>query len=77
MFDDLLETINKGFTYTPLTGEQIQASYIDDTIEWADAITSEWNGDESGSQEDRANCAHDIIIKCNELKELILEMGEL
>lgn len=77
-FDDLMDKINKAFIYTPLiTGEQMQMSYIDDTIEWAEAIAGEWNGDESGSQEDRANCAEDIINKLNEVKALIAEMDEL
>lgn len=76
-FDELTEMIDKAFIYTPMTGEQFQISNIKDTIEWAEAISGEWNGDESGSQEDRAHCADEIIEKLNEVCELILEMGEL
>jgi hypothetical protein len=72
--DDLF---SKMFTYSPMTGEELEISNINDTIEWAEAISGEWNGDESGSQEDRAHCANEIIEKLNEVKELILGMGEL
>lgn len=77
MFDDLMTEIEKGFTYTPMTDEQMQSSYVNDIAEWADSISSEWNGKNPGSQEDRAHCANDIITKCNELKELLEEMGNL
>lgn len=77
MFPNVDKLFTEMFTYTPLTEEQFQASCVDDVIEWADAISSEWNGDESGSQEDRAHCADEIIGKLNEVKALIAEMGEL
>jgi hypothetical protein len=44
---------------------------------WAEGIAGEWNGDESGSQEDRAMQAEDIIEKCKELKELLEGMENL
>jgi hypothetical protein len=50
---------------------------VDDVIRWADHIAGEWDGDESGSLEDRAYQAQDIIEKCDELKELISGMEEL
>lgn len=41
---------------------------------WAENIAGEWNGDESGLQEDRAHCANDIISKATELQTLLDEM---
>ncbi len=76
-FQDLTDEVNAAFIYTPRTGEQIQMSQVDDIIEWANVISGEWNGDESGSEEDRAHQADEITQKCNELKELILGMSEL
>lgn len=76
-FADLNKMIEDFWTYTPMTGEQLQASCLQDVTDWAQAISGEWNGDESGSQEDRAHQAADIIEKLNEVKELILGMGEL
>jgi hypothetical protein len=60
-----------------LTDEQLYASGIEDVIIWADEIAGEWNGDESGSQEDRAHQAIEIIEKAKQLKELIEGMEEL
>lgn len=77
MFPDVDELFSKMFTYSPMTGEELEISNINDTIEWAEAISGEWNGDEAGSQEDRAHCANEIIEKLNEVKDLILEMSEL
>lgn len=51
--------------------------YCNDIINWAGDIESEWNGDESGRQEDRAHCAKEIIEKTAELYNLIAEMSEL
>lgn len=77
MFPDVDELFKQMFTYTPMTDEQMQASYVNDIQEWADAISGEWNGKESGRHEERAHCAQDIISKCNELKELLTEMENL
>lgn len=77
MFPNVDQLFDTMFTYSPMTGEEFQISYLNDVAEWAEAIAGEWNGDESGSQEDRAHCAQDIIEKINEIKELVLEMGNL
>lgn len=76
-FQELTDMVNTGFTHTPMIDEEYQISSVNDIIKWADEIAGEWNGDESGSQEDRAHQALDIIDKCNELKELISGMEEL
>lgn len=44
---------------------------------WAENIAGEWNGDESGSQEDRAHQANDILEAVAELEALIEGMEEL
>lgn len=77
MFPDANKLFDAMYTYSPMTGEELQISGLNDVIEWAEAIQGEWNGDESGSEEDRAHCADEIIEKLNQVKELILEMGEL
>lgn len=76
-FDDMTAESAAAFLYSPLTGEQVQMSNIDDIIEWAEAVQGEWNGDEAGSQEDRAHCASEIITKLLEAKELIVGMSDL
>jgi uncharacterized protein YukE len=43
-------------------------------IKECEEIAGQWNGDESGYQEDQANLANDIIEKANELLELINEL---
>lgn len=43
-------------------------------ISWSQDIQGEWNGDESGLQEERAGLANEIEGKANELLELIKEM---
>lgn len=45
--------------------------------EWAESISSSWNGDEPGIEEDRAHCASDILEKIAELEELIQSMPKL
>ena len=44
---------------------------------WAEEIAGSWNGDESGSAEDRAHQANDIIEACQNLQELLNGMEEL
>lgn len=44
---------------------------------WAEDISGSWNGDESGSAEDRAGQANEILEKVAELEELIKGMDEL
>lgn len=77
MFPDMDKLFSEIFAYIPMTGEELQISGLNDVIDWAEAITGEWNGDESGSEEDRTHCADEIIEKLNEVKALILGMGEL
>ena len=38
-------------------------------------ISSAWNGDKAGLQEDRAYAADEIIGKINEIKELLVEVS--
>ena len=45
--------------------------------DWAEDISGEWNGDDSGRGEDRAMQANDILEKIKELEELISEMDNL
>ena len=45
--------------------------------DWAEEISGEWNGDESGSQEERAGQANDILEAITNLEELIKGMEEL
>lgn len=65
------------FDQTIMTDEKFIALNIDDIVEWANQITGEWNGDEPGTQEDRAHQADEIIEKALELRELILGMEQL
>jgi hypothetical protein len=44
---------------------------------WAEDIAGSWNGDESGSAEDRAGQANEILEKIAELETLIEEMDNL
>lgn len=60
-----------------MTDEELWIAQIEDVIKWADEICGEWNGDESGSQENRANQAEDIVNKALDLQELIKGMSEL
>ncbi len=42
----------------------------------AEEIAGQWNGDESGSQEERSTTASDILEKVTELEELINYLNE-
>ena len=44
--------------------------------EYAEEISGQWNGKESGRGEDRAGIAGDIIEKIDELKELLAQLDE-
>lgn len=44
---------------------------------WAEDISGSWNGDNSGSAEDRAHQANEILEKIAELETLIEEMDNL
>lgn len=50
---------------------------LDTLQKWAEEIAGQWNGDESGIQEDKAHIAEDIVDSVKNLKELLEEMGEL
>ena len=43
-------------------------------VEYCEKVEGEWNGDESGLAEDRANTASDIIEQVNSIKELLTEL---
>jgi len=49
---------------------------IDELIIWADGISAQWNGDESGLQEDNAHLATEIINQLEIVSELIKELEE-
>ncbi len=46
-------------------------------VEEATKVSGEWNGDESGIEEDRAHCADNIIETAKSLIEHLEEMEEL
>ena len=46
-------------------------------VEWAESISGEWNGDESGIQEDRANIANEIAETCALLSHQIIDLEEI
>ena len=48
--------------------------HIKEIMKWAYDIQGEWNGDESGIEEDRANLAEEITDKTEELHDLIQTM---
>lgn len=50
---------------------------LDEMRDWAEGIADEWNGDESGRQEDRASQAEDILKEINTLRASINLMEEL
>jgi Asp-tRNA(Asn)/Glu-tRNA(Gln) amidotransferase A subunit family amidase len=47
-----------------------------DIKEEANQIAGEWNGDESGVLEDRANIAGDILEAVKNLEELLAELDD-
>ncbi len=49
---------------------------LKDIREEAEQIAGEWNGDESGVLEDRANIAVDILEAVKNLDALLVELGE-
>jgi len=49
---------------------------LKDIKEEANQIAGEWNGDESGVLEDRANIAGDILEAVKNLEELLAELDE-
>jgi hypothetical protein len=49
---------------------------IDELIIWADDMAAQWNGDESGLQEDNAHLAREIINHLEFVTDLIKELEE-
>jgi Asp-tRNA(Asn)/Glu-tRNA(Gln) amidotransferase A subunit family amidase len=49
---------------------------LKDIKEEAEQIAGEWNGDESGVLEDRANIAGDILEAVKNLEELLAELDD-
>lgn len=47
---------------------------LNQIVEFCKKIEGEWNGDDSGVMEDRANMARDIIDQINNIKELLKEL---
>lgn len=54
-----------------------QLQQLHDLRDEMEQIKGQWNGDESGKQENRANIATEVIQKTNELETLLLEINEL
>ncbi len=46
-------------------------------IEDASKVCAEWNGDEAGRDESRANLASEIMDKASELKAMIEQLEEI
>lgn len=53
-----------------------QSLVVQNLIDWAEDISGQWNGDKSGDLEQAANCANEIIEKCNDIQQLIDEMEQ-
>ena len=60
-----------------MTDEQYFNETLDEMKDWAFGIAAEWNGDDSGIQEDRATQAEHICRIIDNLQEEIKEMEEL
>lgn len=43
---------------------------------YAEEVAGQWNGDESGRAEERADIANDIIEKIDELNQLLAELED-
>jgi len=48
--------------------------HIKEMMLWADEISGDWDGDNPGIEEDRANLAEEITDKTEELHDLIQTM---
>jgi hypothetical protein len=60
-----------------MTDEDYFTETLDEMKDWAFSIAAEWNGDDSGIQEDRATQAEHICRIIDNLQEEIKEMEEL
>ena len=54
---------------------EIKHPALDSLVATLEGIAGEWNGDESGIQEDNANAANEAIEKIEELKDLLDELS--
>jgi hypothetical protein len=52
-------------------------NWLDGVKIWAESISGQWDGDNSGIEEDRATVAEDIVETVTKLEELIEELKEL
>lgn len=52
----------------------IYRNYLEIIKTTAGRIRESWDGDSGGLNEERADCAGDIINKCNEILELFNEL---
>ena len=77
---DFLEYINGG--YKKLAENKLPELSVEDYMdldlkhisEYAEEISGQWNGKESGRAEERADIANDIIEKVKELRSLLAEL---
>ena len=60
-----------------MTDEKYFIETLDEMKDWAFSIAAEWNGDDSGIQEDRAVQAEHICRLIDDLQKEIDVMGEL
>jgi hypothetical protein len=59
------------FAYLANIEEREAKILVDAVAVFALGVQGEWNGDEAGTQEDRAHTAGEIKDKCDELLELL------
>jgi hypothetical protein len=80
-FKKIAENHLKNLNNEEATKEEMFLAYAEMDLKgikkWAEEIAGEWNGDEAGSQEERAGQANEIIEKVDELIELIGGMENL
>mgnify|MGYP003680391965 FL=1 len=55
----------------------LEDNFLDGIRIWAESISGQWDGDNSGIEEDRAHIAQDIVETVNKLEEIIEELKEL
>lgn len=60
-----------------MTDEQYFGETLDEMKDWAFGIAAEWNGDDSGIEEERAIQAEHICRVIDQLQKEIKEMEEL
>ena len=49
---------------------------LNDILKMCETTMGEWNGDESGKLEDRANAAQELLNKTNEVLDLVIALEE-